>query len=253
MDSDSLADRLSRIQTLWTLVRQAHDGPADAARAAQQRVLDRYGGAVRRYLRGAVRDPKAAEELFQEFACRFLQGDLKGADPDRGKFRRFVKGVLFHMVADHYRRKKRQPGPLGPDQPEPAEDAPSHDDLDRELRTSWRDELLAKSWAALEEVEKETGRPLYTVLRFRAENPKHPSIRLAAELSAKLGKPLNAGGVRQTLHRAREKFAELVLDEVVHSLEQPTADQVREELTELGLLEYCQPALERREDREPKE
>ena len=64
--------------------------------------------------------------------------------------------------------------------------------------------LRAERDAALEEVEKESGRPLYTVLRFRAENPKHPSLRLAAELSAKLGKPLNAAGVRQTLHRARE-------------------------------------------------
>jgi hypothetical protein len=32
-----------------------------------------------------VRDPDTAAELFQEFACRFLHGDLHGADPGRGR------------------------------------------------------------------------------------------------------------------------------------------------------------------------
>jgi hypothetical protein len=31
---------------------------------------------------------------------------------------------------------------------------------------------------------------------------------------------------------------------VAHSLENPTADKLAEELAELGLLEYCRPALE---------
>ena len=43
--------RLSRIDTLWTVVCQAKD-PDGAVRAAQQRLLERYGGAVRRYLLG---------------------------------------------------------------------------------------------------------------------------------------------------------------------------------------------------------
>jgi hypothetical protein len=37
-----------------------------------------------------------------------------------------------------------------------------------------------------------------------------------------------------------------LLDEVRHSLENPEADHLEEELIELGLLEYCRPALERR-------
>ena len=57
---------------------------------------------------------------------------------------------------------------------------------------------------------------------------------------------MTAVGVRQTLHRAREKFGALLLDEVIHSLENPGPEQVEEELAELGLLDYCRPALERR-------
>src|SRR5262245_3629486 len=160
MESESLNDRLSRIQTLWTLVRRAHDGPADAVRDAQQQLLDRYGGAVRRYLRGVVRDVDAAQDLFQEFACRLLKGDLHGADPERGRFRQYVKGVLFHLVADHHQAKKRQPA-MVENVPEPAMGPPSMADLDRDLVQSWRDELLARTWQALEEYQEENSKPYF--------------------------------------------------------------------------------------------
>ena len=64
--------------------------------------------------------------------------------------------------------------------------------------------------------------------------------------SCRRGRPFTAAGVRQTLHRAREKFAGLLLDEITHSLEDPTTEQLEQELVELGLLDYCRPALERR-------
>lgn len=99
MDSDYVNARLSGIQTLWTLVRQAHGAEAELVKNAQQQLLKRYGGPVQRYLRGLVRDADAAEDLFQEFAVRLLKGDLHNADPQRGKFRNYVKGVLFHLVA----------------------------------------------------------------------------------------------------------------------------------------------------------
>jgi RNA polymerase sigma-70 factor (ECF subfamily) len=250
MEPESLNDRLSRIQTLWTLVRNAHEGPADAVRAAQQQLLDRYGGAVRRYLRGVVRDGDAAEDLFQEFACRVLKGDLHGADPERGRFRQYVKGVLFHLVADHHQAKKRQPA-VGENLPEPAVGPPSMADLDRDLVQSWRDELLARTWQLLEDYQKVSGKPFFGVLRFRADHPKLSSDDMAGMLSKELGKPISAAGVRQTLHRARDKFADLLLDEVLHALDKPESGQVEEELIELGLLDYCRPALERKSKNEP--
>jgi RNA polymerase sigma-70 factor (ECF subfamily) len=250
MEPETFNERLSRIQTLWTLVRQAHDGPADAVRAAQEQLLRRYGGAVQRYLRGILRDADAADDLFQEFACRLIKGELHGADPQRGRFRQFVKGVLFHLVADHHQRQKRQPAGLGDDLPEPAVAAPSMADLDRDLVQSWREDVLARCWQALETLEREGGKLFYTVLRFRAEHPELSSDAMAEQLSATLGKPLTAAGVRQTLHRAREKFADLVLEEVLYSLATPTVEQLEEELTELGLLDYCRPALERMKKKE---
>jgi RNA polymerase sigma-70 factor (ECF subfamily) len=72
------------------------------------------------------------------------------------------------------------------------------------------------------------------------------SPQLAEQLSVQLGKTLTAAGVRQLLHRARQRFAALLLDEVAHSVANPTIEQLAEELAELGLLDYCRPALERR-------
>jgi hypothetical protein len=69
---------------------------------------------------------------------------------------------------------------------------------------------------------------------------------MAARLGARLGRPLTAAGVRQTLRRAREKFSDLLLDEVAHSLQTADPGAVEQELIDLGLLSYCQDALQRR-------
>jgi RNA polymerase sigma-70 factor (ECF subfamily) len=247
VEPENFDDRLSRIQTEWTLVRQAHDGPTDAVRAAQEKLLARYGGAVQRYLVSVVRDRDRAEELFQEFAYRLVNGDLHGADPQRGRFRNFVKGVLFHLIADDRRRHQRQPGQLPLDHQGPAVDAESHSSMDASFLSSWREDLLARCWAALEATEKETGKLFYTVLRFRAEHAELSSTEMANQLSTQCGRPLTAENVRQLLHRAREKFAALLLDEVVQSLDDPSAEQLEQELIELGLMEYCRSAFGKRD------
>jgi RNA polymerase sigma-70 factor (ECF subfamily) len=235
---------LSQIATLWTIVQQAHGPDAEAAAAARRRLLQRYGGAVKRYLLGALRDPETAEELTQEFALRFMDGKYQGADRERGHFRKFVKGVLAHLIADHYRRRQAQVRPL----PEEVEDAqaPGPADPDPLFVESWRQALLGRAWQALAEVEAQTSQPFYTVLRFRVDHPDLRSAQMAEQLSAQLGKPISPASVRQTLHRARDRFADLLLDEVVQTLGRSAEDDLEQELIELNLLAYCQTALSRR-------
>jgi RNA polymerase sigma factor (sigma-70 family) len=238
--------RLSLIPTLWSLVSAAHHGSAEETRAARQQLLERYGEAVQRYLRRILRDRDAADEVFQEFALRLLRGDLRGANPRRGRFRDFVKGTLFHLIADFRKQRRELRSPLSSDCAELAVN-PADSEADRQFLESWRDELLARTWAALAEIEARTGQPLYAVLRFRAAHCEMRSPQMAEMLTAQLGRPLTAAGVRQTLHRARQKFADLLLEEVAHSLENPTAEQLGQELVEMGLFDYCRPALERHE------
>lgn len=247
MNREDHDQHLSHISTLWTLVRQAHGGAAGQIGAAQQALLERYAGAVHRYLLGALRSQDAADELFQEFSLRFLRGDFKRADPERGRFRSYLKTALFHLIIDHQKRQQVQPVPLGPQAAEPASPAAQCTDSEREFLESWREELMDRTWAALAEVERRTGRPQHTVLRFRADHPALSAAEMAEQLSARLGKSVGIDWVRQVLHRAREKFTDLLLAEVAQSLEDPTPEHLEQELTELGLLAYCKPALERRE------
>jgi RNA polymerase sigma factor (sigma-70 family) len=238
---------LSRIDTLWTLVSQAHrQGSTNHARA-QEELLERYGGAIRRYLLASLRDSEAAEDLYQEFAIRFLRGSLSGADPSRGRFRDFVKGVLFHLVADHFKKKQRQPRQWHPEQADPATECPPWAEEEQTFLASWRDDLLARTWDALS-VHEQKGQVYYTVLKFRADHPQMPSQEIAEKLGQQTGKSFTAVSVRKTLERARNKFAELLLDEIANALDRPTREAMEAELIDLGLFDHCQEALERWRD-----
>jgi RNA polymerase sigma factor (sigma-70 family) len=211
-------------------------------------LMQRYGGAVYRYLLGIVRDADAADDLAQEFALRFLRGDFRRVDPQRGRFRDFVKMALRHLVIDHHRRKRTRPQQLPAHSPEAASPVDEDLDFDRHFLDSWRKELLDHAWDALNRHQRQTGQPLYTVLRLRADQPELRSAKMAEELTQPLGRPVTADWVRKTLERARSKFADFLLDDVERSLENPTREEVAEELLDLGLLEYCRPVLERRGD-----
>jgi RNA polymerase sigma-70 factor (ECF subfamily) len=236
--------RLSQISTSWTALFQAHAGPGDAAVAAQQRLLQRYHRAVYRYLLAAVRDPDAAEELFQEVALRFLRCYFRNVQPERGRFRDFLKRVLSNLIVDHRRKQSRQPAALPQDVPD-AQSVPSFGE-DEEFLASWRRELMQHAWEGLAEAERRTGQPLYTVLRFRVDHPDAQSAEIAKRLSDRMGRALTPEWVRKWLSRAREAFTDLLLDEVERSLGGPSREQLEQELLDLGLMECCRPALERR-------
>jgi RNA polymerase sigma-70 factor (ECF subfamily) len=242
MDDFSPGQDLSEIGTLWTMVHQAHQGSPEVVSRAQRALMERYSGSVYRYLLGALRDRHAADDLFQDFALRFVRGAFRHANPDKGRFRDFVKTALYHLIVDYQKRHRKGPQAV-PVEAVAAE--PAVHDLhysEEEFTQSWRQEVLCRTWEALEQASK-TGPPYYRVLRCRAENPSLSSGQLAALLGPALGKTVSADWVRQNLHRAREQFANLLLGELAASLEQPTRDRLEQELIDLGLLHYCQDAL----------
>jgi RNA polymerase sigma-70 factor (ECF subfamily) len=208
--------------------------------------LQRYGAAVYRYLLGALRDEVAAEELFQEFALRFVRGDFHRADPGRGRFRDFLKTTLYHLVVDAQRARLRRPLPLAPEAAERADAALPHDESDRQFLDIWRAELLARAWDRLAELQERSGQPLHTVLRFRTDNPDLRSPQMAEQLSQTLGKPVSAEWVRKWLQRARETFSDQLVDEAATSLEDSAYGNLESELIDLGLLDHCRSALNRR-------
>jgi len=242
---DSAAhDRLSQISTRWTVFFQAHGLAGDAeeaAKAARRELLGLYGGPVYRYLRAALRDVDATDELYQQFALKFVRGDLRRASPDHGRFRDFLKTTLRHLVVDYHRSRQRQPRPL------PAEDLVETDSSELygegPFERAWRDRLLARAFDRLASEEKSSGRPWWTVLRARTEFPDETAEQLATRLSALLGKTVDAGWVRKQLHFARQRFAALLIDAVRRTLDVPSPDAVVQELIDLELYEYCRDYL----------
>jgi RNA polymerase sigma-70 factor (ECF subfamily) len=246
VDPKDLANHLTNIKTHWTVLFQAHQS-GDARTAARQQLLLRYYGAVYRYLLGTVRDRAVAEELTQDFAVRFLRGDFHRADPERGRFRDFVKTALRHLAQDYWRKQGKGPAPLPPAEAAAVAGRPEDPDaLDQPFLDKWREELLARTWEALEEVQLRTGQPFHTVLRWKTERPDQRSAQLAQRLGELQGKPVTENALRKMLHRARQHFADLLVEEVARSLQTSDPAELEQELIELDLLAYCRSALGRR-------
>ena len=233
--SANLNQRLASISTMWTVLRDAHGELSDQATNAQRVLLERYGGAIYRYLLAAVRDPHIADDLTQEFSYRLVKGDFKHADPERGQFRVYIKTVLFRMVSEYRKNKARQPrGQFFESQAIEIANA-DQPQTDQQWIESWRDELLARAWESL----LANNAVFYAVLKLKSENPKMDSAEMSERITAQIMKPMSADNVRQTLRRARDQFADYLIDEVAESLDDPSVDAVESELIDLELLVYC--------------
>jgi RNA polymerase sigma-70 factor (ECF subfamily) len=175
-------------------------------------------------------------DLFQQFALKFLRGDFRRADPERGRFRDYIKVTLVHMVNDFHRQRRAAPGRLPEQIADPHQS--SDEDNDDLFRTSWRDELIQRAWDAM----RRHNESYYAALLFHSQAPDAPSSEIAAQISRQVGRPISDGNARVLLHRAREQFAKLLREEVLVSLgvESPP-EALHAELRDLGLLSLCDP------------
>lgn len=237
---------LNDISTVWADLAEAHQGPAERARAAQARLLARYEVAIRRYIAGAIHDPESVDEVYQNFAVRFVRGDFQNANPQKGRFRTFLKAAIWNLVTDYFRERKKQGLPLTSDQETAIS---SGGDDDEQFLEIWRAELIQRAWAALAREEHITGRPLYTLLSMKASDPNLRSITLAQRLEVETGRPVSVEGVRKRLHDARQRFITLFVNEVANTLKSPSFDDIEEELASLGMLDRCRAEMEQRRRR----
>jgi RNA polymerase sigma factor (sigma-70 family) len=240
MDNPSeRAARLEAISTRWTLFRQAHGEVAASTAEARNALVLRYLPAIRRYVGAIVQNNQEADDVAQDVVVRLLSGDFAGADPDRGRFRDLLKVVIRNMVRNRWNRQKTRRAAHVDVANVAAEDT------DEERWTAeWRQSVLELAWHALQQYERtHSGSVAFTVMELRAGRPDDSSEQLAARLSEKLGQPVRADAVRQRLRRARLQFADLLLAEVARGLRDPTAEQIEDELAELGLLDTFRELL----------
>jgi RNA polymerase sigma factor (sigma-70 family) len=238
--------RLSELSTQWTTLFGADQGTPQQVNEALKLQMLRYQSAVHRYFLKTVGDSEAAAELDQEFAVRFLQGNYLKYDPTVGRFRDYVKRAIRNLMIDYHRRKGKTRRLDTSLELSIVDDSTSGaNEAEQDFVTAWRSELLDRAWNALEDFEKRTGQPYYRALRYRATHPNLAISSIAAQLSPVLGQSRTPGAFRQLLLRAREKWAQFLVDEVKLSLRAPTREAIEEELADLRLLYLCKPVLQR--------
>lgn len=235
---------LSRITTAWSDLFRAHAEPGEAAREARRRLIERYGVPAYAYLRKAL-GGEAAGEVFQDVALRFVRGDFHRADPEKGRFRDYLKAVLANAIREHRRKEAGRPGPLPAGEIEAGGGRVEEPGDEAEYRRSCRAALLARAWEDLADEERSTGRPLFTVLSLRVEGAGRANADLPRRIGERLGRPVDPKWVYKWVHLARARYAGLLLEGVAESLALATREAVEAELIELDLLCYCRPAFER--------
>lgn len=242
-DEKSISVHLENINTLWSLVRQAHGQEDVAANVEARRTLVlRYSPAIRNFVKVVVRDENLADELAQDAMVRLLKGDFAGADPERGRFRDLLKVAIRNMARNYWAKEKRRAG-VDFDTELVAQDS-SESELDDAWSRSWRDNLLRNSWARLEEFEQTQPKSLaYRVLRLRTELPRASSQELASRLSDDLGRTVAADALRQQLRRARLRFSEYLIEEIAQGLDAASPAVIQDELISLGLYESVRDTL----------
>lgn len=105
----ALSHRTERFpnQTAWTVILEAQDPASPERRARLERLASLYWSPVHNHLRmqwNLAADDAA--DLTQEFFLKFLEeGFLKGAAPERGRFRTFLKMKLRDLVVDDLRKR----------------------------------------------------------------------------------------------------------------------------------------------------
>jgi RNA polymerase sigma factor (sigma-70 family) len=233
--------RIDDIPTQWSLLRRAHDDAVSQAGPARQALVVRYAHAVRGYIGAMVTNQADADELSQEVMIKLMRGDFGRADPTRGRFRDLLKAAVRNLVKSHLGKRQRR-ATADYDVEEAA--GPNHDDADPAWDQNWQAAVMDNTWAALLEYEKSVpGSVAYVVLKLRADNPDEDSAKLAARLSEATSRTFSAATARQQLHRARLRFAQLLLEEVSRGLADPSPDRVAQELADLGLLVYVREFL----------
>lgn len=115
-------------------------------------------------------------------------------------------------------------------------------DLDRlvpdakEWLRLWREGLLERAWRSLERKEHaEPESPVYSVLHISTMNPQATPQMIAVQMKTDFDLTADEMTVRANIPIARTMFAQLIADEIAETLESPAIDDVKREISQLGL------------------
>ncbi|MCC7419494.1 MAG: sigma-70 family RNA polymerase sigma factor [Planctomycetaceae bacterium] len=211
----------------------------DVRRERLERFFARYSKAVRKFLhRLLASHPQRndlAEDCFQQFAVKFLEGRFSQCDPEQtGRFRHYLKSTLRNLVLNVYRERPVPSLDAACVEPALLDEAAS----ERELESILRDECIRNAMQRMAEEDERQGTCLHAVMRIRTQAPTAGYHELAIVASEKLGRPVDAAWLRKRVHFARERLRECIRGEIAATVGVPTAEAIDDELATLGLHQY---------------
>jgi len=228
--------------TRWSLVLSAGGADPEQAQAALEQLCRDYWYPLYAYIRRKGHSPENASDLTQAFFAKLLaNGFAKGVEPERGRFRSYLLTSLNRFLISEWekgRRLKRE-GNRQISSLEALIDERGEAGYLAELAHAETPEVLfQRAWAetlltrVLDRLAAECQNR--TDVRFRVLKPfltageEPPALSDAA---AELG--LSLAAFKSLLHRFRQRYRELLLDEVGQTV--GSGGEVADELR--GLLQ----------------
>ncbi len=232
--------------TCWGRLLEAGDPAAPGSRAAMESLCRDYWYPLYAFVRRKGHDPETARDLVQGlFASLLERDDLRGLEPDRGRFRSFLMACCTHHLARHHEREraaKRGGGRVAiPIDALMAESRfgvePSHDlTAERLFERRWALTLLDHVLAGLDaEMAGSDRRALYE--RLRPALLGHEATPPYQDLADELG--LSLGAVKMAAHRLRARYRERLRDEIARTVADPSEidAEIRDLLAVAGATE----------------
>jgi RNA polymerase sigma factor (sigma-70 family) len=229
------------VTTRWSLVLTAQ-GESPAAHEALEKLCRSYWQPIYSFVRRQGTRPEEAEDLTQGFFALLLERrDLDTVRKEKGRLRSYLLKSLKHFLTnERYRATaiKRGEGrsliPLDAFRDwECIEGAPA-DTLtaDQIFERRWAVTVLNEVLARLEEDYRAAGK-VRLFDRLQKSLTAEPDSSSQAEIALELGMTENA--VNQAFHRFRQRYRELLREEVAHTVMVPVdiEDELRHLITVL--------------------
>ena len=223
--------------THWSVVLTAQ-GESPAAEEALEKLCRIYWRPIFSFIRRQGVAPPEAEDLTQGFFASLLEHrNLDAVRRERGRLRSYLLGALKYFLADERRREmaiKRGKGqrliPLEELRADGRINMEPADPLTAEMiyERRWASTVLERVLNLLKDQYWTAGNTaLFDSLKQLL--PDEPDAPSQADIAARLGITENA--VRQAFHRFRQRYQELLREEIAHTVATPS--DIEDELRHL--------------------
>jgi RNA polymerase sigma factor (sigma-70 family) len=224
--------------TSWSLVVRAVDASDEISQQALERLCRGYWPAVHAFISRRGYSPEDAKDLTQTFFARLLEKEwLRAADATKGRFRTFLLTAVTRFLGHERERNealKRGGGvaPLSLDIPESSaggvREPADHATPELAFERRWAETLLNRVLDRLRNEFDAGGRAgrFQELKSFLTEDRGETSY---AEVAVRLG--LSESAVKSGIHRLRQRYGELVREEIAETVESP--DEVESEIRHL--------------------